>query len=740
MNCIDSTRRAATAFADLIGKFSGRVPPAVAAAAAWVTLAKDPSLLAAAPPSPPIVEYRIQVSLDPDRKTLDGSEHVVWRNPSGDAVSELRFHTYLNAFKNNRTTFMRESSGGQLRGDRAGTKPEDWGWIDVLSMVGPGGRDLRPSSRFVQPDGNDPGDETVLAVPLPSPVPPHGEIALDIRFHAKLPKIFARTGFVRDYFLVGQWFPKIGVYEPAGTRERRAGGWNCHAFHANSEFYADYGSWDVSIDVPSRFVVGATGKRVSEAKKGDRTTYRYTQDNVHDFAWTADPRTIVVDFPFDPSRDVPSGWTAKAADELGMDPSALALKPVACRLLLQPGHEAARERYIQSVRDGLSFYGLWYGAYPYETLTIVDPPDDGEGSGGMEYPTFITGGGANSFLTRWPLNRLRLIEVVTIHEFGHQYWYGMVGSNEFEESWLDEGLNDDSEHRAMNLGYGPRDMIQLPGGVGADSMSVIHSQYIYQPNLDPIRRCAWCFASNGSYGINSYMKVGLFMAQLKNDLGARAFTRAQREYFRRWSFRHPGTKDFFDTFEEVTGRDLSTYRRNLVEGTSRLDWSVVSARTNEAASDNGVFDRAGGRVTYDDDGAEVAADGKASKPATKETKKKPHGEHETYVSTVLVGNLGEWAHGALARLVFEDGTVVDRRIPAEARWVRYRTTGKSRLAYAVVDPERANTWDWNRLNDSKVLGTGRGAAATLGHRAVAKYTGWAAALSAVWTQLLWALA
>jgi len=283
-------------------------------------------------------------------------------------------------------------------------------------------------------------------------------------------------------------------------------------------------------------------------------------------------------------------------------------------------------------------------------------------------------------------------------------------------------------------------MIQLPGGVGADSMSVIHSQYIYQPNLDPIRRCAWCFSSNGSYGINSYMKVGLFLAQLKNDLGARAFTRAQREYFRRWSFRHPGTKDFFDTFEEVTGRDLSTYRRNLVEGTSRLDWSVVSARTNEAASDNGVFDRAGGRVTYDDDGAEVAADGKASKPATKETKKKPHGEHETYVSTVLVGNLGEWAHGALARLVFEDGTVVDRRIPAEARWVRYRTTGKSRLAYAVVDPERANTWDWNRLNDSKVLGTGRGAAATLGHRAVVKYTGWAAALSAVWTQLLWALA
>ena len=104
-------------------------------------------------------------------------------------------------------------------------------------------------------------------MPLPAPVPPHGEIALDIAFRAKLPKIFARTGYVRDYFLVGQWFPKIGVYEPAGMRNRKSGGWNCHAFHANSEFYADYGNYDVTFTVPSKFVVGATGKQVSATPK-----------------------------------------------------------------------------------------------------------------------------------------------------------------------------------------------------------------------------------------------------------------------------------------------------------------------------------------------------------------------------------------------------------------------------------------------------------------------------------------
>ena len=676
------------------------------------------------------MEYAIQVGLDPQEKMLDGREHLIWRNPSGDSVSELRFHLYLNAFKNNRSTFMRES-GGQLRGDRAGRRPEDWGWIDLTSMKTAAGADLKPGFRFVQPDGNDPADQTVLSVPLPVPVGPHGQVALDIAFRARLPKIFARTGFVRDYFLVGQWFPKLGVYEPAGVRQRRAGGWNCHAFHANSEFYADYGSWDVSITVPSKFVVGATGKRVSERREGDRTTYRYVQSDVHDFAWTADPRWRVTEFTFDPVRDVPPGWSARAARELGMSETDIALKPIFVRLLMQPGHERGRDRYLRSIKEGISFYGLWFGAYPYETLTVVDPPDDGVGSGGMEYPTFITGDGAQPWLTRWPLSGVLGIELVTIHEFGHQYWYGMVGSNEFEESWLDEGINTDSEYRTMALAYGPRDMIRLPGGLGTDEVSLAHAQYLGLPNLDPILRCAWCFASGSSYGVNSYPKVGLFLGQLRNDLGAETFARAQRAYFQRWSFRHPSTSDFFDVFEKVSGRDLSTYRRNLVEGTSRLDWQIVSARTDEAVRDWGVFDRAEGRTTLEN-GEPVQSGRSKGRNAAK--------EKTAYDTTVLFGNRGEWEHGARARLVFEDGTVVDRTLPATARWVRYRMRFGSRLAWAAVDPDRRNAWEWNRLNDSKVLRTGRGEARTLSRRAGVKYFGWASFLVGLWTQLLWVIA
>jgi hypothetical protein len=326
----------------------------------------------------------------------------------------------------------------------------------------------------------------------------------------------------------------------------------------------------VTLTVPARYKVGATGKRVGETKSGDKTIYRYLADDVHDFAWTADPTFLVHEFRFSPPADIPQGWSALAAKELGMTEAELTLKPVDIRLLLSPEHAAARDRYVRSTKEALSFFGLWFGAHSYPTL--VDPPEDGTGAGGMEYPTFFTGLAPSEFL-RWPLRGVRLVEDVVIHEFGHEYWYGMVGSNEFEESWLDEGLNSDSEYRAMQLAYGPRPG-QLPGGIGFDMYAFGHGGYVFQPNLDPIRRPAWGYFSGGSYGINSYPKVALFLAQLRNDLGAVVFAKAQRAYFQEWSFRHPSTSDFFDVFQRVSGRTSRptgpTSSRDVA-----ADWSVI---------------------------------------------------------------------------------------------------------------------------------------------------------------------
>src|SRR4029078_9602416 len=150
--------------------------------------------------------------------------------------------------------------------------------LKTLAMAN-GGADLLRGAPMMAPDDGNADDQTVLRTVLPQPVPPGGDITLDIAFTARLPRVFARTGYVNDYYLVGQWFPKLAVYEPAGTRGRTARGWKWHQFHANSEFYADYGSFDVRITTPERFVVGATGQLKSSTRnRGGAGTGPYCPD------------------------------------------------------------------------------------------------------------------------------------------------------------------------------------------------------------------------------------------------------------------------------------------------------------------------------------------------------------------------------------------------------------------------------------------------------------------------------
>ncbi len=222
--------------------------------------------------------------------------------------------------------------------------------------------------------------------------------------------------------------------------EQKKGRWNCHQFHATTEFYADFGTYRVALTVPSHYVVGATGKRIqTQAHQGKKTTtYTYLQNDVHDFAWTAYPAFQRFVRTFKADKDVTPQQTQAAAKLLGLPTSALKLRDVQMIFLLPPERVGQLEKYVKTTRDSLLFYGLRYGAYPYQTLTIVDVPWEGKhrGSSGMEYPTLFTVGG------KWlsAPNTLSF-EFTLIHEFGHQYFQGMLASNEFEEAWLDEGVN-----------------------------------------------------------------------------------------------------------------------------------------------------------------------------------------------------------------------------------------------------------------------------------------------------------
>jgi len=606
--------------------------------------------IASAALSRQIVNYDIHVRLLPETKTLEGRETLVWLNDSNTEVTELPFHLYLNAFKNNRTTFMKES-GGLSRGLKA--DDTNWGRITVQSIRLQNGPNLTPTLSYAAPDDGNPDDQTVMRVALPAPVGPGESIALEIDFQARLPKVFARSGFFGNFFMVGQWFPKIGVL--------REGVWNCHQYHAQSEFFADYGVFTVEITVPEAYVVGATGQRIKESRNPDGTkSLVYFQEDVHDFAWTACP-------DFVESRE------RFTSDEPKVDTEMI--------FLVHRAHLGQRDRFVRALKQGLEFYSKNYGPYPYGTITLVDPAPGGMGAGGMEYPTLFTAG-TMSYLPRG----LRLPEMVTIHEFGHGYWYGIVGSNEFEEAWLDEGINTYSEIKAMSLYYGAdRAMIDLPG-LKIGDFSYQRLPTIASGRFDPIVQKSWDYINGSSYGLNVYRKAGIMLLTLERILGEDVMARVMKTYYETWKFRHPRTEDFVQVAEETSGRSLGWFFDQVLHSPDKLDYAVTGLRSEEVREPKGLFN--GKRFT----------EGKSETEAERRTARKP-----TFRNTVVVARLGEWVFPQEIKVTFADGKEVRESWGGRERWKRFVYTLPVKLASAQVDPENRYLLDINFANNSRTL-------------------------------------
>jgi hypothetical protein len=627
-----------------------------------------------------VVDYRISVRLDAATHRLDGREHLVWRNPSADAVSELWFHLYLNAFKNTKSTFMKES-GGQLRGIEATSGR--WGWIDVTSLRLADGTNLTPRMHFEHPDDDNADDQTVVRVPLPESVGPGASVALDIVFKAQLPQVFARTGYYGDFHMVGQWFPKLGVYEPAGMRGRAESGWNCHQFHANSEFYADYGHYLVDITVPTRFIVGATGERKSRRDNPDGTTsYTYEQGDVHDFAWTADPTYVEVRRTFSATGDVTQAEYEQTARLLGRTLDEVKLSDVDITLLIHPYRLPQVDRHINAAKAGIKYFGLWYGRYPYRTLTVVDPAPGGGGAGGMEYPTLITAG-TSFVLNYWPFSGLRGPEGVTVHEFGHQFWYAMIGNNEFEEAWLDEGINSYSTGRVMERVYGRDTAMSAMPGLHIGEVDTLRMTNSPEMRFDTSVQPAWSYAF-GAYGFYSYQKPEIVLRTLENDLGEQTMARVMRTFQERWRFRHPSSDDFFAVADEVAGRNLDEYFKQTIRGSGILDYEVGSATSVKIDQPLGVFDRDAKRTTVDVRSRQSTG---AMAP-------------EMYATTVIVRRRGEVVFPVEVAFKFAGKPPERQTWDGRARWKKYQFTRPQRLEWVDIDPDRKVILDADWLNNS----------------------------------------
>ncbi|MCB1034459.1 MAG: M1 family metallopeptidase [Acidobacteria bacterium] len=640
----------------------------------------------------PVYEIRMEATYDAEEKLIQGTEWLRWHNTSSVPVSDLQFHHYLNAFANNRSTFMQES-GGRLRGDSFDKKR--WGWIEVSSLRLANGTDLKGVEEFLAPDDGNAEDRTVARYPLPEPLAPGEWVEVQIEFESQLPTIFARTGAQGDYVLAGQWFPKIAVFEDAGDRGRAKPGWNCHQFHAHSEFFADFGNYDVTLTLPEKYEgkIGATGELVEADTDGGQTTVRFVQKGVHDFAWTADTKFLVIEDQLDPVADVPPERVEKIAALLGKEPSELALPPTRITLLLQPDHLPQKGPYLAAAKAALVGLGLRLGPYPYKTLTVVDPAEGARGSGGMEYPTFITGG--TDVLLNLPFfRRIPAATSVTVHEFGHQYFQGMIASNEFEESWIDEGINTFYEMTVMEEAF-PKMTVAGVELSGVRRMSIVGSD-----PPDPILAPAWGYYNGNSYGAASYSRPAIMLTQLERYLGPEVFAQAMRSFFEEYRFHHPTTADFERAIERSSGQDLGWFFRQALHSSKTLDYSIRRISVDEVSEPRGVFWQGGERIELplkEDGEAEGGGEAKGEDESP-----------ELYRSTVVAYREGGFRHPVTVEFRFEDGEVLRRQWDGQRRWRRWTFTRSSKIASAVLDPDGVLQLEKNRLNNGRRTEADRG--------------------------------
>ncbi len=609
--------------------------------------------------SPENASYTLTVRLDPAERLLTGSGTLTWRNISPVTATELRFHLYWNAWRNADSSWMREQLFGRGRAlrDRLAA---DWGWIDVttLAIASPDGADdLLAGARFIAPDDGNPEDRTVLAVPLDRPIAPGETVTMDLAWTAKVPRTFSRTGAVGDYFFIAHWFPKIGVLEP--------GGWNTHQFHAATEFFADFGRYDVTLTVPSGWVVGATGREVSVTDQTDGTAaHRYVETDVHDFAWTTSPDFVEARAPF---------------DEPG-------LPPVEMRLLLQPEHRDQADAHFTATRAALRHYGQWFGPYPYPQITIVDPVTtfnaraQGEGTGGMEYPTLFTAG------TRWhaPATGTQPTSV-TVHEAGHQFWYGIVATNEFEHAWLDEGFNTFSTARVLDEAY-PAGFVAVEryfGGLVAwPYPDARWSRAIDGNRLDAYRAVAradvqatptWLYWPASASAI-TYNKTALWLATLERHLGWPVLQRILSAWFERGAWRNPAPDEFFALVNAEAGEDLTWFFDAVHRDNAVFDYGVAQVTTVPATGPGWIGD--GRDKTFVPGGG-------------------PEQDH-----LIVVRRYGDGVFPVDVRTTFADGTSDTIRWSGREAWRSFTFRLDVDVVRVDVDPDRVLLLDVNYTNNS----------------------------------------
>jgi hypothetical protein len=610
---------------------------------------------------PPVASYRIEVAWDGEQKTLAGRETITFVNRTSRELPDALLHLYLNGFRNTRSTLW--------QGLPPPSGAADFGFCELKRVALPDGTDLTRRISFAPVTGGNPDDRTLASVPLPRPVRPGETLVLEVDFESRLPRGRLRTGWKDDFVFAGQWYPKLAKATESGWRGR--------PFRHSTEFFADFGDYDVTLLLPDEVKgkVAVTGRVVGESDEtAGRIRVHARAEDVHDFTFAFSPR-----FEVRKETVAPKG-----------------LPQVDVLLFLQPDHRRSRERTLRAAREGLALFGTWLTPYPYPVLTIVDPPT-GSGAEAMEYPTLFTGG------TTW-LSPASGGEpgALVLHELAHQWFQGMLASDEASEAHLDEGLASWISARAATRIFGtPSPVVEafgvpiplrslkrpLPEGESQDALDQAVSS-----RSDPTLRETWRSLDDAAVRTNAYSRSALLLESVARTTGEQPLFSALKEYARRFAFRHPTTDDFLGVLGEVAGSEARDLVQRGWASSGAVDYAVTSATSRRERPPAGHVGE-GPHRAY----------------------RAPAEPGRTFESAVVVQRLGEIAWPVEVEMRFEGGKTVTRRWDGRAEWMRWRITGP-RLLSAVVDPRRTCLLDVNRLNDGLRTEPDPTAARAWGHR------------------------
>lgn len=622
------------------------------------------------PASAHVVDYDIRARLDTDDHQISGSERIVWRNTTGHPTDEVQMHLYMNAFRAEDTAWMAAARGSH-RGQGQDPKAP-WGYTDVQKVHRirtEGSEDT--ASELVWAEAEDP---SVMHIELDEPVGPGEEIVLDLEFVTRLPGVFARTGFHDDFVMAAQWFPKVGVFEEDGH-------WDTHVFTLYSEFYADFGDYDVELDVPASMTVGASGIRTEETVDGDRKRLKYRAQMVHDFAWTAAP---------------------EFAESFGE------YEGIRIRQLLAPEFAEQAPAHLDAQIAALQSMEKRFGPYPWSTITIVLPPEGAEGAGGMEYPTLYT----TSAIASLPaiLEPLGFEERIsgtftTIHEFGHQYFQGLLASDEFDQPWLDEGMNTMSNALALEDWYGDDPWIARFAGHEFPLSAMLRTEMSRSEATGVVDRDAAAFEPEvGSYGVLTYRRTAAVMLTLRHLVGHEAFDAALKRYALRYRFAHPTGDDLRSTLIEELGAkvlvgrpdpdqprsepvalDVGRFFDQGLRSAKTVDFALLSVKNRRKVGSGGWH--------RNEEGVLVEGD----PPSTEPVSELPDEEIE---GVVVVHRPGDFVVPVEVEVEFADGSTTRRVWDGQERIGVLEFPGR-RVRRAAVDPDGKLLLESKRRNNNR---------------------------------------